>query len=125
LRYRSAIRHDPWRRLAGQTEPQHLKQQRLIRLGFGITRQNDGATVRRRQVNVDHLYRCHLVQDRARRQSRCLRSQPLLQRHLQAVSQERDQDVRFDPRIGLVVDRPDRQIMLQFFEPCSTSVSCR
>jgi hypothetical protein len=36
---------------------------------------------------------------------------------LRAISQERDQDVvGFDPLIGLVVDRPDRQIMLQFLE---------
>jgi hypothetical protein len=65
-------------------------------------------------MHIDHLDRRHLVQHGSRRQSRRQRSQPLLQRHLQAVSQERDQDVGFDPLVGLVVDRADCQIALQF-----------
>jgi hypothetical protein len=71
---------------------------------------------KRRQMSIDHLDRRHLVQDRPRRQSRYPRSQPLFQGNLQAVSQERDQDVRFDPLTSLMVDRADCQIVLQFFE---------
>ena len=47
---------------------------------------------------------------------RCQRSQPLLQRDLQAVGEERDKDEGFNPLIGLVVDRADCQVSLQFLE---------
>jgi hypothetical protein len=45
---------------------------------------------------IDHLDRRHLVEHRPRCQARCQRSQPLLQRDLQAVGQERHKDVRLD-----------------------------
>ena len=57
-----------------------------------------------------------IVQHRPRRQSRCQGSQPLLQGNLQAVGQERDKDVGFNPLIGLVIDRADCEIPLQFLE---------
>src|SRR3954452_9121194 len=38
--------------------------------------------------------------------------QPLLQRDLQAIRQERNEDVRLDPCIGLMEDWPDREVAL-------------
>jgi hypothetical protein len=43
------------------------------------------SAIRDRQMDVDHLDRRQLVQHRSWCQSRCQRSEPLLQRHLQAV----------------------------------------
>ena len=51
--------------------------------------------------------------------------QPLFQRDLQALGEEGNKDVRLDPLVGLVVDRADHQVSLQFLERLSTSTSCR
>jgi len=59
-------------------------------------------------LHIDHLDRRHLVEHRPRCQARRQRSQPLLQRDLQAVRQERDKDVGFNALIALVVDGADR-----------------
>jgi len=67
-------------------------------------------------MHIDHLDRGHLVQHRPRRQSRRQRAQPSLQCDLQAVGQERHEDMRLDTRIVLMIDRPDRQIPLEFLE---------
>ena len=40
----------------------------------------------------------------------------MLQGNLQTVGQERDKDVGFNPLIGLVIDRADCEIPLQFLE---------
>src|SRR5277367_3514162 len=50
------------------------------------------------------------------RQSRRQRLQPLFQRHHQAVGEERHEDMGFDAVLELVVDGPNRQIVLQFLE---------
>jgi hypothetical protein len=42
--------------------------------------------------------------------------QATLQRDLQAISQERDEDVGFDPVLVLMEDRPYCQISFQVFE---------
>jgi hypothetical protein len=45
-----------------------------------------------------------------------MRSQLLRQCDVQAVGQGGDEDVRFNPRFVLVVDRPDRKIALEILE---------
>ena len=52
----------------------------------------------------------------ARRQSRRQGAQPLLERDLQAVGHERDEDVRLDACVGPVVDRAEREVTFQFPE---------
>src|SRR5256885_3556041 len=57
-------RGDPGWRLSRQTHLQLPEQERLIRFGFCVAREDDGAAIRRRQMHVDHLDRGHLVQHR-------------------------------------------------------------
>ena len=42
----------------------------------------------------------------------------LAERDVQAISEERDKDVRFDAPLFLVEDRPDRQIAFEGPEGC-------
>ena len=44
------------------------------------------------------------------------RSGQVFQRHVQTVRDEGDEDVRLDPILALMEDRPDGQIVLQFLE---------
>ena len=69
------------------------------------------AHIRGRQVDVDHLDCRHLGEQRARREARRQRSQPLLQRDLQAVGQKRNENVGFDPRVGLMINRPNETVL--------------
>ena len=62
-------------------------------------------------MHIEHVRCCHLVQHRSRRQSCRQGPRPLLQRDLQAIGQEGDEDVRLDAGIALMIDRPDRQIV--------------
>ena len=65
-----------------------------------------------------HLDRVgHLVEHRPRCQARRQWTQPsCFSVHAGAAREERDKDVCLDPLIGLMVDRADRQIPLQFLE---------
>ena len=61
-------------------------------------------------MNVDHLDGGELLESTARGQSRRQSVQATLQRDLQAISQERDEDVSFDSALFLMEERPYRQI---------------
>src|SRR6476646_4868447 len=67
-------------------------------------------------MNVDHLDRGKLLEGTARGQSRRQCMQATLQRDLQTISQERDEDVGFDSALVLMEDRPYRQIAFQVLE---------
>ena len=74
-------------------------------------------------MNIDHLDGSELLKRAARSQSWRQCMQATLQRDLQAISQERDEDVGFDPVFVLMEDRPYRQIALQILECLSTATS--
>ena len=84
-------------------------------------------------MDVDHLHGGEFLQRAARGQSRRQGMQTTLERDLQAVRQERDEDMRFDPSLVLMEDRTDRQVALQVFERllpprptgCSTATAAR
>jgi hypothetical protein len=44
---------------------------------------------------------------------------------VQAIGQERDEDVRLNACLKLVRDRPDRQVALEVLEPSSTATKSR
>jgi len=74
-------------------------------------------------MNIDHLDGGELIHTTARGQSRRQCMQATLQRDLQTISHERDEDVGFDPVFVLMEDRPYRQIALQILECLSTATS--
>ena len=57
------------------------------------------------RVHVDDLHNGKLLQDTARRQSGCQRTQPPRESDVPAIGQERDEDVRLDAGLELVKDR--------------------
>ena len=67
-------------------------------------------------MNVDHLDSRELLESAAHGQSWCQRVQAKLQRDLQTIGQERNEDVGFDSALFLMEDRPDCQITFQIFE---------
>ena len=102
--------------LSRQFELQPLQQQLEFGLRFGVTGQQDRSTIGGRDFDVDHLHGGELLKHAARGQPGRLRSQLLGERDVQAVGQEGDEDVRFNPRFLLVVDRPDRKIAFEILE---------
>src|ERR1700726_963938 len=67
-------------------------------------------------MDIDHLDGGELLERTPRGQSWCQSMQAALQRDLQTIGQERDEDVGFDPALLVVEDRPYRQIALQVLE---------
>jgi hypothetical protein len=67
-------------------------------------------------MNIDHLDGGKLLEGAARGQSWRQCMQATLERDLQTISQERNEDVGFDSALVLMEDRPYRQIALQVLE---------
>ena len=82
-----------------------MQQQLVIRGGLGVAGQHQAPPVGGRQMDIDHPHRRELLQHGARRQSRRVRSGEVLQGDVQAVGDEGDEDVRFDPLLALMEDR--------------------
>jgi len=67
-------------------------------------------------MHVDQVDGGELLQYCARCESRCERSQRLLERDLQTVGDDGDEDMRFDAIIAVMVNGPYRQIALEFLD---------
>ena len=67
-------------------------------------------------MDIHHLDCRQLFQNGPRGQSRRQRTRLVLQRHLQAVGDEGDEEVGFDAMVELMVDRPQAQVVFQFLE---------
>ena len=106
----------PGRRLVGQIQVQLVQEQFNVFFGLGVAGQDQVASIGGRQMDVDHLYGLELFEDGAGRQAGGFGLGPLFEGHLQAVAQEAHKDVRFDPAVFPVVDRPDVQVVLELFE---------
>ena len=78
--------------------------------------QDKAAPVGGRQMHIDHLQGRHFFQHGPWCQSRGQRAQPVLERDLQAIGHEGDEDVRLDAVLVLVVNWPDRQVAFEFLE---------
>ena len=77
-----------------------LDQEPEFRLGLGVAGQQELAPVGRRQMDIDHLDGGELLERAARGQSGRQGMQAALQRDLQAIGQEGDEDVGFDPALS-------------------------
>jgi len=107
---------DPRWWLWGQLELELLDQQPQFWLWLGVTNEQQFPPVGGRQMNVDHLDRGELLESAARGQSWCQCMQATLQRDLQTIGRERNEDVGFDPALFLMEDWPYRQVAFQIFE---------
>ena len=100
-----------------------LDQEPEFWLRLGVAGQHQLPPVGGRQVNIDHLDGCELLKRAPRGQPWCQRMEAALQRDLQTIGQERDEDMGFDPALLLVEDRPYRQIAFQVLNASSTATS--
>ena len=71
------------------------------------------AAIEQRDPHLHHLNRGKLVEYRRRRQTRRVDHQPVLQRHLQAVSKECDEHMGIGAMFELMIDRSNSQFRLQ------------
>ena len=85
---------DPRSRLDGQVEIELLQEELLIGIEFGVAAEDQRAAVRCREVDIEHLDSSEFVEDSPRSEAARQRSQPRPQGDVQAIGQERDEDVR-------------------------------
>jgi hypothetical protein len=88
----------------------------LIGIRFAVTRQDQAPAIGGGQMHIDHLHASKLLQHRPRGQSRGERTQALLERDLQAVGEEGDEDVRLDAILVLMMDGSDGKIAFELLE---------
>ncbi len=88
----------------------------MIRCRLGVTRQHQAPAIGGGQMHIDHLDGRELFQDGPRGEARRERPGELFERDVEAVGDEGDKDVRFDPRFKLMEDRADGQIVFEFLE---------
>ena len=100
-------------RLGREREVELFEQDFLIGLWMGVAAQDQGATVGRREVHIEHLNGGQFVQNRTWGQSGCERKQTGSQGHVQAVSHKGHKDVRLNPMLALVIDGAQHQVVLE------------
>ena len=107
---------DPRWRLRGQLQIQPVEQQSLVGLGLGVTTQDEGAAVGGRQVHIDHLDGGEFLQGGPWGQPRREGAQTRFQGDLEAIGQARNETMRFDSRLQLVINRANTEVTLQLFK---------
>lgn len=95
---------------------QPVEQPLLVGFRLGVTAQDEGSPVGRRQMNINHLDGTELFQGGPWGEARREGTQTGLEGHLETIGQEGDDDVRFDPRLQLVANRTNTEITLEFLE---------
>ena len=88
----------------------------MFGLGLRVARQGQLAAIGGGQMAVHYLQSLELGDHLSRCGAAGQGSQLGLQRDLQASGQEGHEDVGLDALFGLVEDRPDGQVVLDFFE---------
>ena len=104
---------DAGRRLGRQLDLELIEDGLNVFVRLRVPRHDQPPAIEHRDPDLDHLDGGELFQDRRRRQSRGMDHQPVLQRDLQAISEERNQNMSVGPVLELMVDRPDSQFALQ------------
>src|SRR5215831_10643763 len=107
---------DFWRRLGGQFEPELVEQQLLIGFWLGVAGEHEFAAVGCRNMNIDHLDSRELLDHATWSEAGGESVQASSQRNVQAIGDERDEDVRLDASLVLVKDRPDSEITFEVLE---------
>ena len=90
----------------GQTQFELIQQELVFPLRLSMSGQDQVPSVGGRQMHVEHLQGGELLQDGSWGEPRRPRSGQVFQRHVQAVGDEGDEDVRLDPILALMEDRP-------------------
>ena len=103
---------DSRRRLGRQGEAKPFQQESLVRVGFGVATQDQGAAIGGREVDIEHLDAGELVEHRTRGETRCQRLELCPQGDVQAIGHKGDEDMRFDAAFELMVDGAQLQIVL-------------
>jgi len=85
-------------------------------LGLGVAREHEFSPVSGGDAYIDHLHGLEFGNDFAGRNAAGQRTKLRLERDLQAIGEERDEDVRLNARFLLVIDRPHREVVLEFLE---------
>lgn len=104
------------RRLRGQFQIQPLQEELDVGLGLGVSTQDDSALVGGGEVHVEHLDGGKFLQHGAGREPGRQVAQAPPQGHVQAIGQERNEDVGLDAVLELVVDGAQGQIVFEVFE---------
>ena len=86
-----------------------FEQKQEVFFGLGVTGENDFAAVCCGEVDVEQLHGGELFEHGPWSETTGAGFEAGLEGDLQAVSQERDEDVGFDPVFELVVDGADGQ----------------
>ena len=103
-------------RLVGQNEVKLAEHELNFFLGLSVSGQDQLATIRGGQMDVDHLDGFELFKDGPGCQPRGFRLGSLLEGDLQAVGQEAHENMRLDPVVFLVVDWTQAQVVFDFLE---------
>ena len=93
-------------RLSGKFQFELLENQALVRLGLCISGEYQFAAIGGGQMHIEHLHGAEFLQDRTWRQSVYQIAQSAPERHVEAIRQERDEDVCFDALNILMKNRP-------------------
>src|SRR5260370_28684504 len=67
-------------------------------------------------MQVDHLHGGELFDDAARREAWRQGVEAAAERDVEAIGEEGDEDMRLDPRLVLVKDRPDGEVTFEVLE---------
>lgn len=92
------------------------KRWSLSLVGLGVAGHGEPPAVHGGDLHIDHLHGLELFEHAARGQPRSALLAPLPEGHVQAVGEERDEDVRLDLRFELMVDGADRQVPFEVTE---------
>jgi hypothetical protein len=71
---------------------------------FGVTGQDEGSAIGRRQMDVNHLEGGEFLQDGAWREPRREGTQPVPQGDLQTVGEKGHENMRLDAIVALAID---------------------
>jgi hypothetical protein len=102
--------------LGGQFKSQLAEQQLQLRFRLGVAGEHELPAVGGRDVHVDHLHGSEFLEHPAWREAGRQSMQPPTERHVQAIREEGDEDMRLDPCLLLVEDRSQRQVVLESFK---------
>ena len=111
-------------RLGGQVKIELLQQEGEVLVWSRVARQNQPPSIDRWDPDIDHVNGGKFLQDRRRRQPGCVTHQAILERDLETVRQERDQDVGVDPLLEVMVSRSNAEVTLQVRNTAWMWVSC-
>ena len=79
----------------------------MIRLGLGVTRKDEVASIGGEQMHIDHVDGGEFLQHGPQGQPWRQGPQTLFEGDLKAIGHKGDKDMRLNARLGLVINRPD------------------